>query len=375
MYDKFFLCYFESTRRCNLECRYCMAKEPVKPPVDHTTELSTQEIKTLVVDQMRKYCTHGAIAFSGGEHLLRPDAVEILEYTAKAGLWSFVNTNGSLLTRGLVRRIKKATGGKVIFVFSLNSVLPDTHKWSRDDSLRTVLKAAWLCLTSGVDFFFITTVSKSNLKSLRLTVNTLRLLGIPMLRSPFVMRGMGNCHQELSLTPEDMRDVVHPALRSYPLSYVSYTPFFAGPDFIKRKWEELGVEITQLGCQAARGFVGVSAEGHVAPCVHLLDNGIPCGNVRDTPLTEILENNPVIKAVRSREGLKGKCGRCRYKNTCGGCRALSYYRTGDYLAADPTCFFEPADENERSPYEELQNRKLAKFLDFIKTRSPWKDLF
>jgi len=61
--------------------------------------------------------------------------------------------------------------------------------------------------------------------------------------------------------------------------------------------------------------------------------------------------------------------------TCGGCRAISYYRTGDYLAADPTCFFEPADENTRSPYEEMQNRNTAKFLDFIKTRSPWKDLF
>ena len=372
---KFFLCYFESTRKCNLNCRYCMAKEPRKPPKDHTTELSTEEIKRLVIDEVKKYCSHGAIAFSGGEHLLRPDALEILDYTAKAGLWSFVNTNGTLLTSDLLKRVKKATGGKVIFVFSLNSILPTIQKWSRDDSLWTVIKAARLCLKEGVNFFFITTISKSNLKSFSTTVNFLKFKKIPMLRSPFVTRGMGNCHQELALTPEDMKNIIHPVLRNYALSYVSYTPFFAGPEFLEAKWKEMNVEIDQLGCQAARGFVGVSAEGHVAPCVHLLDNGLECGNVRDTPLTAILRDNEIIKAVRSRETLKGKCGRCRYKSTCGGCRALAYYKTGDYMAEDPTCFFEPVDAATRSEHEELQNRNTTRFLEFIKTKDPWKSLF
>jgi AdoMet-dependent heme synthase len=372
---KFFMCYFESTRKCNLSCRYCMTKNPRKPPEGHTTELSTDEIKRLIVDEVKKHCDNGAIAFSGGEHLLRPDAFEILEYTAKAGLWSFINTNGSLLTRDLVKRAKLVTGGKVIFVFSLNSILPKIQKWGRDDGLWTVIKAAHLCLRAGVDFFFITTVSKNNLKSLGLTVKFLKLAGIPMLRSPFVARGMGGGHRDLSLTPGDMKNIIHPILRSHALSYVSYTPFFAGPEFLKAKQRELGIELESLGCQAARGFVGVSAEGGVAPCVHLLDAGLECGNVRDLPLSELLRSNPVIKAVRSREGLKGKCGRCRYKQTCGGCRALAYYRTGDHMAEDPTCFFEPADETTRSEHEEAQNRNTTRFLKFIKTRNPWKSFF
>jgi radical SAM protein with 4Fe4S-binding SPASM domain len=372
---KFFMCYFESTRECNLDCRYCMTKNPRKQSPSHRTELSTDEIKHLIVDEVREYCDNGAIAFSGGEHLLRKDALEILEYTAQAGLWSFINTNGSLLTKDLVRRVKKATGGKVIFVFSLNSILPKTQKWGRDDGLWTVVKAAHRCFRAGVDFFFITTVSKSNIKSLGLTVRFLKLAGIPMLRSPFVTRGMGDSHRELALTREDMKNVIHPILRSHALSYVSYTPFFAGPEFLKAKQRELNVDLEQLGCQAARGFVGVSAEGSVAPCVHLLDNGLDSGNVRDLPLSRILRDSPLIKAVRSREGLKGKCGRCRYKQTCGGCRALAYYRTGDCFAEDPTCFFEPVDETTRSEHEEAQNRNTARFLKFIKTHNPWKSFF
>ncbi|OGS06748.1 MAG: hypothetical protein A2270_05655 [Elusimicrobia bacterium RIFOXYA12_FULL_51_18] len=352
-----------------------MTREPRHAPQGHTTELSTGEIKHLIIDEVKKYCDNGAVAYSGGEHLLRKDALEILEYTGSAGLWSFINTNGSMLTSRLLKQIKKATGGKVIIVFSLNSIFPNTQKWSRDDSLWTIVKAVSRCLKTGVDFFFITTVSKSNIKSLGATVKFLKLAGIPMLRSPFVMRGMGNCHQELALTPGDMKNTIHPILRSHSLSTVSYTPFFAGPEFMKATWKEMGMELDQLGCQASRGFVGISAEGAVAPCVHLLDNGLECGNVRDTPLTTLLRDNPIIKAVRVRDDLKGKCGRCRYKQTCGGCRALAYYRTGDYLAEDPTCFFEPIDETTRSEHEELQNRNVTRFVKFIKTKEPWKSFF
>jgi hypothetical protein len=32
--------------------------------------------------------------------------------------------------------------------------------------------------------------------------------------------------------------------------------------------------------------------------------------------------------------LKGKCGECEYRETCGGCRGRAYACAGDYLAAD-----------------------------------------
>ena len=50
-------------------------------------------------------------------------------------------------------------------------------------------------------------------------------------------------------------------------------------------------------------------------------------------------NSPVFQDLRHRETrLKGKCGRCRYNGICGGCRGRALALTGDYLAADPTCF-------------------------------------
>lgn len=370
--SKFFLCYFESTRNCNLNCPYCMTRLGSKPG---GSELTTQEIKHLVIDEMKKYCSHPVMAFSGGEFLLRKDALEILAYTSRHGMWSFINTNATMLNKELIKEIKKAAGNKVIFVFSLNSLESGIHEWSRDDSLNTVVKAARLCAKEKINFFFISTISKSNLHTFKQTISFLKSKGIPVLRSPFVLRGAGKDYSELLFSAEDMKNVIHPVLREYPLSYVSYTPFFAGPEFLDEKQKQLNVSIGQFGCQAAKGFIGINAEGDVAPCVQLLDGEVNCGNVRDTPLMEILEKNNILVSLRERSLLKGKCGKCRYKHTCGGCRAVAYYKTGDYMESDPNCFFEPEDENTRSEHEKLQNENADKFINFISSQEPWKSLF
>lgn len=370
--NKFFLCYFETTRDCNLNCPYCMTRTASKPC---GSELSTEEIKRLVIDEVRKYCSHPAMAFSGGEFLLRKDALELLAYTASLGMWSFINTNATLLDREFLREIKKVTGNKVVFVFSLNSIESATHEWSRDDSINTVIKAAKLCAKEKINFFFISTISKKNLHTLKKTIGFLKSMGIPVLRSPFVLRGAGKDYAELLFSPEDMRDVIHPVLREYALSYVSYTPFFAGPEFLESRKKQLNVNIGQFGCQAAKGFVGINTEGEVAPCVQMLDSEVKCGNVKETPLLKILKDNDILNALRERNTLKGKCGICRYKHTCGGCRAVAYYKTGDYLESDPNCFFEPEDASTISEHEALQNENADKFIDFISHHEPYRSLF
>lgn len=370
--NKFFLCYFETTRECNLNCPYCMTRTSGRP---RGSELTTDEIKRLVIDEMKKYCSHPAMAFSGGEFLLREDALDILSYTAGKGMWSFINTNATRLDKTMARKIKEATGNKVIFVFSLNSLESEIHEWSRNDSLNTVINAAKLCAKEKINFFFISTISRSNLHTFKKTIGFLKSLGIPVLRSPFVLRGAGKDHASLLYTCEDMENVIHPVLRDYHLSYVSYAPFFAGPDFLDSKQKQLNVNIGQFGCQAAKGFIGINAEGDVAPCVQLLDSEVRCGNVRETFLLDILRKNDVLIKLRERNELKGKCGRCRYKHTCGGCRAVAYYKTGDYLESDPNCFFEPIDERTISEHEQLQNRNADKFIKFISKHEPYRSLF
>ncbi len=340
---------------------------------DGEKELTTEQAKTLVLDELAALSSNAVVAFSGGEHLLRPDAYELLAHAAGRNMWSFVNTNGQLLVQtDAIRRAAEATSGKVVFAFPLNSVDLGVNHASRSDGPQTVLRAAKLCDEQRVPYFFILTVSRGNLSTLPDTMRHIKKTGVPMLRSPFVLRGAGREFQDLRVDATDMEQVIHPALTANHKSYVSFTPFFASPEIIESASRRLGVSIAGPGCQAARSFAAVSAEGEVAPCVQLLDSSCVCGNVRDKPLLQIIQDAPLFTALRERTGLKGKCGRCRYQQTCGGCRAQAFYNNGDVEGEDPTCFFEPDGPDSRSCFESTQTKQLGRFFLYVKTTSPWR---
>lgn len=269
----------------------------------------------------------------------------------------------------------RATDKRVVFALPLNSTDASVNRSSRDDDVATVLKAAKICKKAGAEYFFILTVSRENLPTLDKTIRFLRRKRTAMLRAPLVPRGSGQTFAELLVDQHDMEKTVHPALSDNPLSYISFTPFFADPQKLNELWERYRIRIEGVGCQAGRSFAAVGAEGDITPCVQLLDSDCVCGNVRRTPLSKVLRDHPVFKALRSRDALKGKCGRCRYKNTCGGCRALAFYHSGDVLGEDPTCFFEPEGPHTRSPLEKAQTAKLAKFAKYLKYKQPWKSIF
>jgi len=372
MNDNFFLCYFETTRRCNLNCPYCMTRNRQSD----VPELTTDEAKTLVLDELAKVSSNMAVAFSGGEHLLREDAFELLAYAAELGMWSFVNTNGKVLVEtDAVSKAMDATGGKVVFVLPVNSLDDEANRQTRDDSPTTVLAAANICQEQGAPYFFLVTISRQNMDGLDKTMRFLKLMGVPMLRAPFVPRGAGDKYREFLFDSNDMREVIHPALTDNPLSYISFTPFFVAPETVCEQWEKFGVRIEGLGCQAGRSFSAVGTEGGIAPCVQLLDSKCVAGNIRTDSLSEVITNSPVFTALRDRSSLKGKCGKCRYRETCGGCRALAYYHTGDMLGEDPTCFFEPQTPETMCDQEGLQTARMEQFLGFIKQSKPWSSIF
>lgn len=82
-------------------------------------------------------------------------------------------------------------------------------------------------------------------------------------------------------------------------------------------------------------MVFVSRRGDVQPSGFL---PLVAGNVREAPLTTIYSTAPLLRALRDGTA---RGGRCEYTDVCGGSRAQAYARTGDPLAADPSCPYEP----------------------------------
>ena len=55
-----------------------------------------------------------------------------------------------------------------------------------------------------------------------------------------------------------------------------------------------------------------------------------------SPISGVVHS--ILNALRDRDKLKGRCGKCRRRWLCGGCRGVAFAVTGDYLNEDPQCF-------------------------------------
>jgi radical SAM protein with 4Fe4S-binding SPASM domain len=92
------------------------------------------------------------------------------------------------------------------------------------------------------------------------------------------------------------------------------------------------------GCLGGSAFCFISHRGQVQPCGYL---ELDCGRVTEKGFAEIWNESSVFQDLRDLGRYKGKCGRCEFIRVCGGCRARAYETTGDYLAEEPFCVYEP----------------------------------
>ena len=68
---------------------------------------------------------------------------------------------------------------------------------------------------------------------------------------------------------------------------------------------------------------------------------VAAGDLRKQKFREIWESAEIFQALRDTGNLEGKCGICEFKQVCMGCRARAYGVSGNYLAEEPFCIYEP----------------------------------
>ena len=89
-----------------------------------------------------------------------------------------------------------------------------------------------------------------------------------------------------------------------------------------------GIGRAPRGINDGKGFVFISHLGEVFPSGFLPVSG---GNVRKQSLTEIYRNSPLFRSLRDSKNLEGKCGRCEFREICGGSRATKLCDDGKHV--------------------------------------------
>jgi radical SAM protein with 4Fe4S-binding SPASM domain len=93
------------------------------------------------------------------------------------------------------------------------------------------------------------------------------------------------------------------------------------------------------------GFLFIDHRGDVCPSGFL---PLARGNVRSDDLVSIYRNDQIFRRLRDADALMGKCGRCEFREMCGGSRGRAYAATGSLVASDPLCAYDPGPDV-RSP--------------------------
>ena len=86
-----------------------------------------------------------------------------------------------------------------------------------------------------------------------------------------------------------------------------------------------------------KGIIFISYNGDIYP------SGFApyrLGNIKKNDLVDVYRNNPILIKIRKGE-FAGRCGRCEFRDLCGGSRARAYAEYGDIFGEDPACIYNP----------------------------------
>jgi len=342
--------FWETTIRCNLACAHCRRTESNDAG---QADLSTPQAQSLIqqiADLGRRQGQPPVLVFSGGEPLCRADLFDLIASARQQGIIVALATNGTLIDSDKARQIRD--GGIARVSVSLDGADRRTHDTMRQvpGAFEQALEGIRQLREHGVSFQINITLTKRNVPQLPQVHDVARSLGAAALHI-FMLVPVG-CGQTLAAT-----DMLSPAEYEKTLRQIhaldSQGPIqikvTCGPHYerIKRQLQpeptasnpQSAVRNPQSkGCLAGLSVLFVSHRGDVYPCGYL---PLRCGNILQTTLAQIWDENEDLARLRDTEALEGKCGRCGYKRICGGCRARAFGTSGDYMSEEPFCAYVP----------------------------------
>ena len=350
-----FLVVWDFTHKCNLRCKHCYSNSGGE---EGEAELTTEQALAVVDQLVDAHVT--ALAFSGGEPLARKDFFQVARHAADRGLYVSLASNGTLLTKENVQKLKEA---KVNYVdISIDGATSKTHDEFRGvaGAFEKAITGLKNCVDAKICTCIATTVGKNNLAELPGIIDLAEQFKVDRFTYfNFIPAGRGKDYADQDLSAQEREEVMRYLLNRMS-SGCKTTILATAPQLARVAAQCQGssgtgevtlalahmqtVKVTKKavplgefigGCGAGRLYCSISPQGDVRPCVFLPIN---VGNLKTQTFKNIWLNAPLFNVFRNRLNLKGSCSRCKYKFICGGCRARSAaYHKGDPLNGDPGC--------------------------------------
>lgn len=337
---------WEITRNCNLSCQHCRASATMGP---YSGELETAACMQLL-DQVAE-SGKPIIILTGGEPLLRKDIFDIAAYGTEKGLRMVMAPNGTLMTHDIALKLKQS--GIQRISISLDGPDAESHDNFRgvEGAFEGALQGLRYAKEAELPFQINTTVTQKNLHDIP-KIQELAIQSGAVAHHIFLLvpTGRGKYIADQSISAKDYEKTLNwfydqKGKNDIELKATCAPHYYrilrqrAKKEGKTVDFHTHGLDAVTRGCLGGTHFCFISHQGIVQPCGFL---DLQCGDLKTQRFQDIWMNSSIFKSLRDYDQLKGKCGICEYRKFCGGCRARAYEATGDYLAEEPLCTYQPS---------------------------------
>lgn len=293
------------------------------------------------------------IILTGGEPMLRDDIYRIARHGYKLGLRMVMAPCGMLIDDETVGKIIEA--GIQCISISLDGATAESHDGFRrvPGAFAGAMSAIETARRNQLPFQINTTITRHNLTELPNILSLAEKLGAVTF-NPFLLvpTGRGKELAEFEISPKQYEQALHwlNQRRGQTQMQVRVT---CAPHYqrivrqnpMKEKKSEHSAPAHKhtsfaVGCMGGKSFAFISHVGKVQICGFLETEA---GDLRTNgfDFEEIWKNSEFFRRIRDVDHYQGKCGYCEYRRLCGGCRARAHALTGDCLASEPYCIYNP----------------------------------
>ncbi|MFT4112604.1 TIGR04053 family radical SAM/SPASM domain-containing protein [Silvibacterium sp.] len=342
------LVYWETTQACSLACRHCRA-EAVSCP--HPDQLSHEESLAM----LRQVAEFGAPAphliLTGGDPLEREDIYELIDEARQLGLTVSITPAATpKLTIEVMRKLK--AHGIDSLGLSLDGSTAERHEGIRGirGSYQWAVEAIRNAAALGFPIQVNTLVCAETVDDLPQIYTLLSQFAITRW-SLFYLIAVGRGRELQPVSP-----VLGEQLMRWTYELSRQAPFAIktteAPSYRRvalsamqeegRSGQEIGRTSVYrgFGIRDGHGIMFVSNRGDVYPAGFL---PLAAGNVREHRLANLYRDSPLFRLLHNSSQFHGKCGRCEFRQLCGGSRARAFAYTGDPAGSDPFCPYLPRE--------------------------------
>ncbi|MCC6491420.1 MAG: TIGR04053 family radical SAM/SPASM domain-containing protein [Pirellulales bacterium] len=337
------LVFYEVTRACDLVCTHCRA---CAEPAAHPEQLSTEQSLRLI-EVLSEFPAPPHLVLTGGDPLKRADLFELIEHARWFGVEVSITPSATpLATRSAIRRLHAAGASRL--AVSIDGPDAASHDATRGvaGSFRRSLQMLADAHEEGFSTQVNTVLTPGNVEAVDEMAELLASLNIA-LWSVFFLVPTGRALSASRLTADACEAAFERLwLQSLRQSYAIKTteaPHFRR--FAAQRRSNLAASAPAHGAgrkplhlNDGKGVMFVSHTGQIMPSGFL---PIVCGRHPQDHLVAVYQQSPAFVALRDADRLEGKCRRCEYRFICGGSRARAYAVSGNLLASEPDCLYEP----------------------------------